>query len=404
MTEQVNKRAFNSKLFTKIRTKYKLEPTNRIFKSNKIKNNPTNLELCMHQMFNIQYIISLIFGLFVGYIFMFISLYQTEINTEYIHPNSILSTHKMQLQKEFISVIDKVQSNCSNRNILVMELFGESIGEMHHFVGQALLIAVATNRRLHIVNGFINKPITKHWNTMYKPLSNCKITVSQTEPIDIQWPAVWKYYAQSTDTILYFDNIKWAEMSRHSRFIWNNGVFNTKWFGKYGNVFVRSFIQYYIWKKMKHNVFDNIYNNVIIKQIQKYKHGNNKFITVYVDQEQRKHNMFRVYMEKHIELIHKLSSDLLNDGGKLKSIVIGNVSRNDVDLKGELYIENLNDGLLDEMITVEILRLSNYVSGSARNSLYRLGMELQYATNWISYDYVCEQNVYSIDIPWLVDP
>ena len=65
--------------------------------------------------------------------------------------NNIIN-NRIEIRDKLLTQIEELQSNCSHPKILVMEVFGSTLSEIHHFIGNALLIAMATKRRLHIIN------------------------------------------------------------------------------------------------------------------------------------------------------------------------------------------------------------------------------------------------------------
>eukprot|EP01083_Nonionella_stella_P027832 76661_1 len=336
---------------------------------------PIKMTRCM----SLSHVLALVLGMAVGYIFMFVL---TEPIYTYLPSLPMQSADEHTKIEEFLSYIDSAQSNCSNSRLLIMELFGDGLGEMHHFLGQALLIAVATNRRLHIkpLHMHRNKhnSIVNQWYSIYEPLSHCTMDFTVLSDLDHRIIGnVYKYYVINTDNIVYFNNDTWAQMSTLTRYLWQNGIYNTKWFEQYGNIFIRSFVQYYIWMHINKETHHIIHQNRTLQLMHSsMNEQNTKFVGIYAEQH-------------HDEYTHILQ-DIKHNDDKVVPIFINK--------------EEVAKQVMDEMVAIEILRLSDYTIGHVRDSLFRLGMELQYATHWIRYGYCSEQIAYSMDIPWTQDP
>ena len=160
-------------------------------------------------------------------------------------------------QDEFLQSIAASQSNCSNPNIILLELFGEDPAEIHHFVGNALQTALAAKRRLHIMHkaGACNdESLISSWKCIYAPLTECAV------PADVNttfaFPkhpefSFYRYYLNSAEAVTFWNAVVWHEiLSRQSKAEWFTGVFASRWFGRFGNVFVRASVQSFVWNSL----------------------------------------------------------------------------------------------------------------------------------------------------------
>eukprot|EP01084_Bolivina_argentea_P142045 249566_1 len=339
-----------------------------------------------------RYILLLIFILII---LLLISNYTITSPNDYNQNNNFISypilTNQLQHQQmkdEFLQFIAESQSNCSNPKIILLELFGDDIGEIYHFIGTALQTAIASNRILHIISNnenCDNKSLINSFKCIHKPITNCSI--NKNIDTTFQYPihpefSFYRYYLNNKDNITYFNNITWYEiLSRRSKCQWFTGIFNSNWFGKYGNVFIRSFVQYYIWMSLNHKT-----KQFINKQIESQKHEN--VIAIYVETKDN------IEFERNSFL-----KTLEDDGINVSNYDIVIISNN----SNSFSKWQLND-LYDVMIGIEMLRVADYMSGSAKLNVFRLGMELNFATNWIHYDYHSQQTAFSVNIPWIQDP
>ena len=296
-------------------------------------------------------------------VFISINLYSPSTD-DTVATESTRSISRRQIQSEFLQIINKSQSDCTHNKVIFLELFGDDFGEIHHFVGSALLTAVASGRRLHIIHP------DDRWKSLYQPLTTChipkEINTTFEYPIHPEF-SLYRYYVASRENVTYFNEVIWNEiLSRQSKADWFTGVFRSEWFGKFGNVFIRSFIQYHIW-------FNLIDHALISKR--KYRPQ----ITAYRTSNGSEYSL----------------NDYLN-------VIRDAVNISEFDCK--LITADTHQSALDVIGDVEQLRTSDYIIGSGKDELFRLGMELQFATNWFDGGYGSPQRAFTVDIAWIQDP
>ena len=287
---------------------------------------------------------------------------------------------RRQKQEEFLKLISDNQANCSNPKVIILELFGNNFAATHHVVGHALLTAVATNRRLHIVHNAKEcdgHSLINSWKCIYKPLTPC--ILSNDIKSAFEYPlhpefSYFRYYLTLNHEVTYFNNVTlYKILDPSSTFRWMSGIFESQWFGKYGNAFIRSFVQFYIWMNMNDKIKAHIENNSLIQRVK-----STKCIGRHFGKE----------LDNYADVMNKKVG---NPDLDLETMIVSDDDRQDF---------NLNE----EIINVEVLRLCQYLAGSGKSSMFRLAMELHFATNWADNDFESDQTVFTVDIPWIQDP
>ena len=294
--------------------------------------------------------------------------------------NTTQSPSRRQIQKEFLDIITESQAECSHNKMIIMTLFGVDCAEIHHFVGIALMAAVASGRRLHIIHSddrCSETSLVSEWKCLYRKITNCSIPSSINSTF--KYPdhpefSFHRYYINNEENITFFNEVVWYDiLSRQSKAAWLTGVFRSEWFGKFGNVFVRSFIQYHIWSNLndenKHLMDAQTTNRLQIPRITAYRGST--------------------------ETEYSLE--------KFMNVIPGSINISECD--SSLITGDVNKRIVDVISDLETLRASDYIIGSAKSGLFRLGMELQFATRWVhDGDYKSPQRAFTIDFAWIQDP
>ena len=75
------------------------------------------------------------------------------------------------------------------------------------------------------------------------------------------------------------------------------------------------------------------------------------------------------------------------------------------------FLNDLKDqDLWNVIVDIEVMRTADYLFGSATSNVYRLAMELNYATNWVQHQVQRDhgrhsERIFSVDgVPWYQDP
>ena len=361
----------------------------------------------------------------------------------YIQPTSDErdAEYYRRIQDEFLENIARSQSNCTNDRVLLFEIFGDGFANIHHYIGHALLIALASNRRLHIYGNFkyfggCNEfSSSNNWHCIYNALNTCALINEQRirrrqlrdRGISLRSQKQHKLFDH------YFGKSTFVQYMIE-KFVWSNGIFDQHWFHKFDALFVRSHVQYFIWSTMKNHTLSIINSNPMIKHVKALKQKGEKYISFHIrktDNVEKVRKDFGIDADKVFSMSNymKMVEEYVDVNGVSTIFVCTDNSeiiesiRSDYDGKSKfnfLYNENAKRNVTSEwiwflddiqqsdlwniIIDVEMMRFSDYLIGSATSNVYRLGMELNYVENWAKNQIVDEQTIFSVDIPWIQDP
>eukprot|EP01084_Bolivina_argentea_P010173 18949_1 len=230
-------------------------------------------------------------GLAMNYIIYLLTDKNRSITT---HIQYQLIDYHQKIQNEFLSDIDYTQSNCLNDRFLLFPMeFGDGFANIHHYIGEALLVSISTNRTLYLYGNFKyygqckNYSLSNNWYCIYDSFTNCRMPQHIKHIITEKLSNKQRRLTTNDGTLkasfqnylyrIYFGDEKIIEYSI-KQFGWKDGIFNQKWFNKFDNVFIRSHIQYYIWMKMNKNTKNILNSNPLIKQIKELHNTNEKYI------------------------------------------------------------------------------------------------------------------------------
>eukprot|EP01084_Bolivina_argentea_P312318 540708_1 len=361
-----------------------------------------------------------------------------------------------QIQNDFLNDIYETQHTCNNKRVLVFEIMGDGFSNIHHYIGHVLLIAVASNRKLFVYGNFKyykecnDYSLSNNWYCIYNSVSNCSMKDIENKYIQKQLTNqrkllkrdIWREWSLSNPfehTLFnnYFGNENVIEYE-WDPFIWTNGIFKQQWFNKFDNLFIRSHIQYFLWMSMNNKTMNIIHSNPIIKHIKSLKRNNEKYIAFHIrksDNVKMSRKDFNVDGNKiyTMEYYMKIVEENIDINDSILTTIfvctdnneiidnIDNKYRNNSKFKF-IYNKNskknatsewiwfLNDieenDLWNIIIDTELMRLADYLIGSATSNVYRLGMELNYATNWVQNQLqnIDKQTIFSVDVPWHQHP
>ena len=359
------------------------------------------------------------------------------------------SSHFEQIQSELMEWIEQTQSNCSNQRILYYEIMGDGFANIHHFIGHLLLIAVSSNRRLLIEGQFTyfgqcpehkSEAMDTNWHCVYNPMSHCpnpkrrslKQRVYGMEDAS-QRSRIAMYFGDA-DQVSY----KWEQL------IWSDGIFHQQWFHSLDNLSIRSHIQWFIWNSLNNQSKEIVDRHPLFQHFASLRSRKQKYIAFHIRKSDNLRPVMRdfrvdgerVYsiqyfmemMEEHIDVDDEQistifvctdNSDIIEDIEQIYAnqsrfdFVYNEKVRRNKQSQSEWtwFLNDLKDqDLWNVIVDIEVMRTADYLFGSATSNVYRLAMELNYATNWVQHQVQRDhgrylQRIFTVDgVPWYQDP
>eukprot|EP01084_Bolivina_argentea_P037692 69699_1 len=363
---------------------------------------------------------------------------------------------KKQIQNEFFNLITELQSNCSNNRILIHKIFGDGFANIHHYIGQSLLLSLATNRRLFIVGNLHyvrcckNHTENDNWLCIYNDISKCElhnnIITTYNRKYEKSIPhSLFKYYYSDKYNITVSNGHIWNHhFSGLTKRLFGSGIYRQEWLNKFnGNIWVRAHIQYYLWNTINDNSMKIINNHPIVKKLQLLKQSNGKF--KYIGFHIRKtdnvktvardfeintdeiynlsyymriaNNIRKQYVFDDLKLIYVCTDndDIIGDIEAIQNgsyhdmgavqnweFIYNPQSNRAIPSAGFVWYlsktqlfnnnSNINQAIWNILMDIELLSKADFLIGSSISNVFRLATELHFVTNWPKYDLLSINN------------